>query len=163
MKYIYNANEFGLFYQVLSDKFLHYKGERCSGGKHSKVRLPRLATGKAMGEKLATFVIAKFTKPRCFSGIKSFPCHYCAQKHSWMDGNLFTEWVKELHRKIAIIIANCPMQPKVDDLKALELIFLPPKITSKTKPMDYSNIKSLKSYYCHSLIKCNITSINGGR
>lgn len=85
---------------------LLHKGERCSGGKHSKVRLPRLATGKAMGEKLAMFVIGKFTKPRCFSGIKSLPCHYYAQKHSWMDGNLFTEWVKELHRKIAIIIAN---------------------------------------------------------
>ena len=54
------------------------------------------------------------------------------------------------------------MQPKVDDLKALQLIFLQTKITSKTKPMDYSNIKNLKSYYCHSLIKRNTTSIDGG-
>ena len=82
LKYIYNANKFGLFYQVLPDKFLYYKGERCSSGKHSKVRLPRMAAGKAMGEKLAMFVIGKFTKPRCFSGITSLSCHYYAQKHS---------------------------------------------------------------------------------
>lgn len=82
LKYIYNANEFGLFYQVLPDKFLYYKGERCSGGKHSKVKLPRMAAGKAMGEKLAMFVIGKFTKPRCFSGITSLSCHHYAQKHS---------------------------------------------------------------------------------
>ena len=36
LKHIYNADEFGLFYQALPDKSLHYKGDRCSGGKHSK-------------------------------------------------------------------------------------------------------------------------------
>ena len=44
---IYNADKFGLFYQDLPDKSFHYKGERCSGGKHSKVRLTRLAAGNA--------------------------------------------------------------------------------------------------------------------
>ena len=45
LKDIYNADEFGLFY----DKSLHYKGERCSGGKRSKVRLTGLAAGNATG------------------------------------------------------------------------------------------------------------------
>ena len=36
---IYNADEFGLFYQALPDKTLHLKSEKCVGGKHSKTRL----------------------------------------------------------------------------------------------------------------------------
>ena len=35
LKGIYNANEFGLFYQGLPKKTLHLKGEKCSGGKYS--------------------------------------------------------------------------------------------------------------------------------
>ena len=76
LKDIYNANEFGLFYQALPDKSLHYKGERCNGGKHSKVRFNGLAAGNATGEKLPLFVIGKYAKPRCFSGVKSLLCRY---------------------------------------------------------------------------------------
>ena len=169
LKDIYNADEFGLFYQALPDKSLHYKGERCHGGKHSKVRLTGLAAGNATGEKLPLFVIGKYAKPRCFSGVKSLPCRYRSQKNSWMDGDLFTEWVKELDRKyaaqdrkIALIVDNCPANPEVDGLKAIELIFLPPNTTLKTQPMDEGVIRSLKAFYRHSVIKRYITSIDGG-
>ena len=37
---IYNADEFGQFYQALEDKSLHHKGECCSGGKHGKANWP---------------------------------------------------------------------------------------------------------------------------
>ena len=170
LKGIYNADEFGLFYQALPDKSLHYKSERCNGGKHSKVRLTGLDAGNATGEKQPLFVIGKYVKPRCFSGVKSLPCRYRSQKKSWMDGDLFTEWVKELdrkyaaqNRKIALIVDNCPAHPKVDGLKAIELIFLPPNTTSKTQPMDQGFIRSLKAFYRHSIIKRYITSIDGGR
>ena len=170
LKDIYNADEFGLFYQALPDNSLHYKGEHCNGGKHSKVRLTGLAAGNATGEKLPFFVIGKYAKPCCFSGVKSLPCHYCSQKKSWIDGDLFTEWGKELDqkyaaqdRKITLIVDNCPAHPKVDGLKAIELIFLPPNTTSKTQPMDQGVIRSLKAFYCHSIIKPYITSIDGGR
>ena len=169
LKDIYSADEFGLFYQALPDKSLHYKGERCHGGKHSKVRLTGLAAGNATGEKLPLFVIGKYAKPCCFSGVKSLPCRYRSQKNSWMDGDLFTEWVKELDRKyaaqdrkIALIVDNCPAHPEVDGLKAIELIFLPPNTTSKTQPMDEGVIRSLKAFYRHSVIKRYITSIDGG-
>ena len=56
---IYNADEFGLFYQQLPTKSFHLKGERCAGGKFSKVRLTGLAAGNAAGEKLPMFVIGK--------------------------------------------------------------------------------------------------------
>ena len=108
---IYNAGEFGLFYQAIPDKSLHYKGECCISRKHSKVRLTGLPTGNAMRQNLPMFVIRKSAKPRCFSGVKGLPCRYCAQKYSWMDGDLFIKWVKEKdmkfathERKIALII-----------------------------------------------------------
>ena len=47
---IYNADEFGLFCQQLPTKSFHLKGERCAGGKFSKVRVTGLAAGNAAGE-----------------------------------------------------------------------------------------------------------------
>ena len=57
LKDIFNAAEFGLFYQALRSKSMHFKNERCSGGKFSKVRLTGLAAANATGEKLPMFVI----------------------------------------------------------------------------------------------------------
>ena len=42
---VYNADEFGLFYQQLPTKSFRLKGERCAGGKFSKVHLTGLAAG----------------------------------------------------------------------------------------------------------------------
>ena len=40
---IFNADEFGLFYQALPKKSLHLKRQKCFGGKKSKIRLAGLA------------------------------------------------------------------------------------------------------------------------
>ena len=149
---IFNAGEFGLFYQCLPNKTLHLKGEKCSGGKHSKVRLTGLAAGNAYGERLQMFVIGKSVKPRCFKGVKTLPCRCCAQHKSWMSGQLFEDWVHGLDRKfsvfkrkIALIIDNCTTHPHVENLKWVELIFLPPNTTSHTQPMDQVYHSSFKS------------------
>ena len=131
---IFNADEFGLFYQCLPNKTLHLKGEKCSRGKHSKIRLTGLAAGNAYGERLPMFVIGKANKPRCFKGVRNLPCRYRAQRKSWMTAELFEEWVRELDRKfsaakrkIALIIDNCTAHPHVEQLASIELIFLPPE------------------------------------
>ena len=136
------------------------KGENCSGGKYSKVRLTGMAAASAAGEKLPMFVIGKSVKPRCFKHVKSLPCRYLAQPESWMSSFLFDEWVKELdrkfekeHRKIVLIVDNCPAHPIIDGLKSIELVFLPPNTTSKTQPMDQGVIRSLKAKYCRNIIK----------
>ncbi len=140
---IYNADEFGLFYQCMPNKTLALKSEKCTGGKHSKVRLTGMAAANAIGDKLPMFVIGRAKKPRCFAGVRSLPCRYRNQKKSWMDGDLFKEWVKELDskfvaekRKVAVLVDNCPAHPEVTELKAINLVFLPPNTTSKTQPMD---------------------------
>ena len=103
LKDIYNADEFGLFYQELPSKSLHFRGKRCAGGKHSKVRLIGMAASNALGEKLPMFVIGKYAKPRCFKHVRNLPCHYRSQKKkSWMDGKLFEEWLCELDRKFVM-------------------------------------------------------------
>ena len=100
-----------------------------------------MAADNAMGENLPIFEIRESTKPRCFSGEKFVLLLSCT-KHSWIDWDLFTKLMKEVDRKftsqdrkIALIIDNCSAHPKVDGLKALELIFLPPNTKSKTQPM----------------------------
>ena len=79
---IFIADEFGLFYQFLPNKTLHLKGEKCSGGNHSKVRLIGLAAGNAYGERLQMFVIGKSVKPQYFEGVRTLPCRYRAQDKS---------------------------------------------------------------------------------
>ena len=59
LKDIFNADEFGLFYQCFPNKKYHFKGQKCSGGKNSKVKFPGMAAGSAIGEKLPMFVIGQ--------------------------------------------------------------------------------------------------------
>ena len=126
-----------------------------------------MAAASATGEKLPVLVIGKSVKPRCFKHVKSLPSRYRAQPKSWMSSFLFDEWVKELdkkfekeNRKIVLIVDNCPARPIVDELKAMELVFLPPNTTSKTQPMDQGVIRSLKAKYCRKIIKRLIRAVD---
>ena len=55
LKGIFNADEFGLLYEVLPSKSLYFRGKHCSGGKHSKVRLTGIAASNVLGEKIPMF------------------------------------------------------------------------------------------------------------
>ena len=135
-------------------KTFHFKGQTCSGGKNSKVRLTGMTAGNAIGEKLPMFAIGKSKSPRCFKHIKNLPCKYKSQKKSWMDNQIFEEWVRKLDRtfrmegrKIALLIDNCPAHPSVSDLTNVQLVFLPPNTTSVLQPMGQSVIRRLKTHY----------------
>lgn len=167
---IFNADEFGLFYHCLPNKTFHFKKDKCSGGKHSKVRLTGMVAGNAKGERLPMFVIGKAKNPRCFKGVKSIPCRYRAQPKSWMSSDLFDEWVKELDRsfgvkkrKIALVLDNSPAHPHVTGLKWVELIFLPPNTTSVTQPMDQGVIRALKAKYCSLAVKKQLDNLEKGK
>ena len=71
-----------------------------------------------------------------------------------MSGELFEDWLHELDRKfdeskrkIALIIDNCMAHPHDENLKWVELIFLPPNTTSHTQPMDQGIIRAKKAKY----------------
>ena len=148
LKDIFNADEFGLFYEALPLKSFHFKGKGCSDGKHSKMRLTRMAASNALGEKILMFLIGKSASPRCFKHARNLPCRYRSQKKIWMNGTLFEEWLHELDRKfemqgrkVVMTADNCPAHPEVSGLKAINLQFLPPNTTSCTQPMDQGVIR----------------------
>ena len=92
-KDIFNVDKFGLFYQILPCKTKHFKSQECSCGKHSKVCLNGLAAGNAFGERMQIFVIEISHKPRCFKGVKYFPCRCLHQLKSWVSYELLQECV----------------------------------------------------------------------
>ena len=156
LKDVFNSDEFGLFYEALPSKSLHFRGKRCSGGKHSKIRLTGMAASNALGEKTPMFVIGKSANPRCFKHVRNLPCRYRSQKKAWMDGTLFEECLHQPDRKfemqgkiIVMIVDNCPAHPEVSGLKAIKLQFLPPNTTSCTQPMNQGVIRHiLILFYC---------------
>ena len=88
-------------------------------------------------------------------------------KKSWMDSDLFEEWVREQDRKfecenqkILLIVDNCPAHPQIGGLKAIEMCFLPPNTTSITQPMDQGDIRSLKAKYRSRMIQQIIKAID---
>ena len=116
------------------------------------------------------FVIGKSKKPRCFNGVRNLPCRYRAQNKSWMDSKLFEEWVREQDRKfecegrkVALVVDNCPAHPDVADLRAINLVFLPPNTTCKTQPMDQGVIKATKAYYRASVVRRYIDAVEKGK
>lgn len=160
-KDIFNADETGLFYQCLPNKSLVEKGETCAGGKLSKNRLSVLITANMDGsEKLPLLVIGKFERPRCFKNVKTLPTTYKANRKAWMTSKIFEEWARtqdgKFHRqgrKVALIVDNCPAHPRLEGLKATELIFLPPNTTSLIQPCDQGIIKNFKQLYRKAVVK----------
>jgi hypothetical protein len=93
-KDIYNLDETGLFYQLLpkwtmsfrgeSNFFIKFLGERCTTGKHSKVRVTALlCTNMDGSDKRPILIIGKSSSPRCFKG-QLVPTAYEANTRAWM-------------------------------------------------------------------------------
>ena len=100
---IFNADVTGLFFRLLPDKTLESKN------------------------------------PRCFKNVRTLPTNYLANKKAWMMSDIFKDWLTKLHnkfhrqkRRVAMVVDNCPGHPKMKNLKATTLVFLPPNTTSKT-------------------------------
>ena len=87
-KDVFNLDETGVFWKLLPNKTMAFKGDRCSGGKKSKERITILV-GANMNETefLRLFVDGKSLKPRCFKNAK-LPCKYTANTKVWMTSDL---------------------------------------------------------------------------
>ena len=122
LKDIFNTDEFGLFYQELPSKSMHFKNERCSGGKFSKVRFTGLAAANATGEKLPMFVIGKSAKPGCFENVKNYHVAVVLRiRVGWMatfsqngSGNSTTNLLLKAERLYSSLITAPPMHPRID-------------------------------------------------
>jgi hypothetical protein len=165
---IFNGDETGLFYRLTPDRTLQFKGEKCSGGKHSKERITAWVCANMDGsEKKKLFIIGKSKSPRCFKNVTKLPVTYEANKRAWMTGELFSSlllsWNQDLakdKRKILLVIDNCPAHPKLANLEWIEVVFLPPNVTSVLQSMDQGCTYELYDQGAHFLYFCFISGIN---
>ncbi|GFS03162.1 tigger transposable element-derived protein [Elysia marginata] len=149
---------------------MDFKGQECHGGKAPKDRITVLTCANMDGShNLPLFVIGKFKTPRCFKGVRKLPVEYQANSKAWMTAGVFTEWLQEFDkmmcrqkRKVLLTLENCTAHPKVDNLKAVELLFLPPNTTSKSQPCNMGIINNLKCHYRGTLLKRIINHVDEG-
>ncbi|GBO04384.1 Tigger transposable element-derived protein 4 [Araneus ventricosus] len=95
-KDIFNADETGLFHKLIPNQTFKFKGEKCVGGKLSKVRITILVCANMNGsEKQKLTVIGKSQKPRCFKNVKKLPVDYRSSKKAWMTSDLFQKYLRQ--------------------------------------------------------------------
>ena len=78
----------------------------------------------------------------------------------WNFSDYARRWSHVEGRKVALITDNYPAHPNVDNLKAIESVFLPPNTTSKAQPMDQGVIRALKAFYRTNVVRRQIKYIN---
>lgn len=167
---VYNADETGLFYQLLSNKTLSDKGDDCAGSKQSKQRVTLLLGANMDGsDRLRPLLIGKFASPRCLKNVHSLPVTYKSSKKAWMTSTLWEEWLRSFDKKMAqqkrkvlLFADNCPAHPVVSGLKAVIVHFLPPNTTSVLQPMDQGVIQCFKSWYKKLLLGKRIEALDDG-
>nr|XP_022912297.1 tigger transposable element-derived protein 6-like [Onthophagus taurus] len=114
---VFNMDESGIFYNLMTNRTLHIKGERCHGGAKSKQRVTVVLCCNSDGsEKYKAWVIGKSRNPRCFKNVDKshLPCNYTHHVSSWIDAQAFREWLLKLdqkliaqHRHILLTLDNC--------------------------------------------------------
>lgn len=162
---IFNVDETGLFYKCTPDKTLTFKGERCSGGKHSKERVTLLIGANMDGtEKLPLLMVGKSKNPRCLKHVKTMPIDYKGNKKAWMTSEIFEEWLLKVdkifckqNRKILLFVDNCTAHNCIPLMENVKVVFFPPNMTSVVQPMDQGVIKNFKHFY-RRLVVQNILS-----
>ncbi|XP_064464657.1 tigger transposable element-derived protein 6-like [Ornithodoros turicata] len=130
---IFNADETGLFWQMLPNKTLDICGSTCHGGKLSKVRVTILLAANVDGScKLRPFVIGKSKAPRCFKNCRSLPVQYGFNTKAWMTRQLFSEWLQawdnELgrsNRRVCLLLDNCSAHHTTCKLQNIEVSVSP--------------------------------------
>ena len=98
-----NLDETGLLFKF-ARKSSHVTEEEAKdkdlrGSKQSKERLTILVGAYMDGEKLPLLAIGKSAKPRCFRG-SPIPIIYRNQPNSWMDYNIFNEYLLKIDSKL---------------------------------------------------------------
>lgn len=73
---------------------------------------------------------------------------------------IFTDYVRSHDakfnsegRKVALIIDNSTACSNLENLIAIELVFLLPNKTSETQPMDQRVVRALKTFYLKNVVR----------
>lgn len=114
-------------------------------------------------------VIGKTKTPRCFKN-KVVPLQYFSNKKAWMTQHLwaqilykFDEEMIKQNRQIILFVDNAACHKKLDDLKNINVQFVPTNTTSIIQPLDQGIIHCFKAYYQQNIIRKQITAIERGK
>lgn len=169
---VYNADETGVFFQMLPSKTLTFKGDKCSGGKQSKVRVTVMLLANMSGsDKQKLLIIGKSQKPRCFKNVNidHLGVTYRWNSKAWMTGELFNEWVRKFdlvmrsaRRQVLLLLDNCSAHQLTFHPSNVEIRFLPPNTTASLQPMDQGIIQNLKVHYRGLVLRRYIAEVEAG-
>lgn len=171
---IFNMDESGIFFNLLPNRTLHYKGERCHGGSRSKERLTAVFMCNSDGsEKFPVWVIGKSKNPRCFKNLnrEKMSCTYSSQKNAWIDGVAFRKLLLNFNsqmaksnQKVLLTLDNCKAHDITNlDLSHVTVHFFPPNMTCRVQPLDMGIIVLVKSKYRKLLVRAAINAIDTGK
>ncbi|XP_045129328.1 tigger transposable element-derived protein 1-like [Portunus trituberculatus] len=149
-----------------SKTFISQEEEKAPGFKAAKDRLTLTLGGNAEGDlKLKPFVIYQSENPRALKGFTKaqLPVIWKSNKKAWLTSSLCQDYVCEylsptlkeyaaannIANRFLLLIDNAPSHPRATEDWAdnIEVLFLPPNITSLIQPMDQSVIATFKAYY----------------
>ncbi|KAF7690724.1 Tigger transposable element-derived protein 4 [Cucumispora dikerogammari] len=95
---VYNADETGLYFELLPNKSICLAGASGRFHKDSKLRVTLPLCVNYTGQtKLTPLVVGKSRNPRCFKGVKSLPIVYYSNSSSWMTSKIFNNWLSSLN------------------------------------------------------------------
>ena len=129
---VFNLDKTGLFWRLLPNKTMSFRGERCTGGKKSKQRITLLVgANMSSSEKFPLLAIGSSKKPCAFKN-KEIPGKYKANSKAWMTAKLFEEVLREWDRRLGqqgrrvlLCLDNFSGHPEIQ-LENIQLLFFPP-------------------------------------
>lgn len=158
---IYDADETGLFFQLLPAKTLAAKMDKCVGGKNIKNRITvLLCANMDDSEKRPVLVIGRAKKTRGFTNVLLMPVAYTHNTKAWMTGDILCKWLTDFDKemsvkkcKVLLLLDNCSAHHVNAHLRTVEVLFLPPNTTAKLQPVDQGVIANFKVRYRHRVIE----------
>lgn len=167
---VFNLDETGLFWQLLPNKTMAFRGERCTGGKKSKQRITLLVGANMSGsEKFPLLAIGNSKRPRAFKN-KMIPVTYKANSKAWMTAELFEETLRawdgrlgQQERRVLLCLDNFSGHPPELQLDNIQLVFFPPNTTAISQPMDQGIIENLKRHYKKLLLCRRLEAMDEGK
>ena len=110
--------------------------------------------------KIPLTVIGKSKKPRSFKN-STVPLHYMSSSSGWINSKLYTQWFDQIFlpeiesrtdKPILLIMDNYSVHKMIES-RQIDIVFLPPNVTSTSQPLDQGIISKVKRSYRTNLLR----------
>ena len=164
---IYNVDVTALCYKSLPNRTYVLKSENnkyLRGIKKMKAKdrvSAYLCTNTDGSHKIPITIIGKSRNPRAFRKQKP-SCYYLNSAKAWSTAQLFGSWLHKIFAPffrsrttsdVPLLLENASSRSKICVPKGIEIIFLPPNVTSIHQPADMSIIRAWKTGYRRLMLR----------